>query len=137
MMIERSCVIEHHYEKEVLAVPASVGVLRDLAERRLARWGAAREFIEDATLVLSELVTNSVDACRGSGLRFAMYAYSGTLVIEVHDSSPERPVQRTAGEHDIRGRGLTIVGALSESWGVRQGENGGKCTWARLTVSTP
>jgi hypothetical protein len=119
MMIERSCLIEHHYEKEVLAVPASVGVLRDLAERQLARWGAAREFIDDASL------------------RFAMYAHSGTLVIEVHDSSPERPVQRAAGEYDVRGRGLAIVGALSESWGVRQGENGGKCTWARLTVSAP
>jgi hypothetical protein len=132
MMIERSCVIEHHYEKEVLAVPASVGLLRDLAERRLVQWGAVREFVDDAMLVLSELVTNSVDACRGSLLVFAMYAHSGTLVIEVHDNSPQMPVQRTAGERDVRGRGLTIVGALSESWGVRQSPNGVKCIWARL-----
>jgi anti-sigma regulatory factor (Ser/Thr protein kinase) len=131
-MIERTCRIEHHYKRDVLAVPASVGLLRDLAERQLSLWGAVQGLIDDATLVLSELATNSVAACPGSVLGFAMYVSGGALVIEVHDTSLEQPLRRRAGDYDVSGRGLDIVTFVAETWGVRRSPQGGKCIWARL-----
>lgn len=73
----------------------------------------------DAELVCTELVTNAVEHARGP--RSVGLAVSDTEVrVTVTDGSPDRrPVpgrSRFAGE--FRGRGLTLVDALSE-WSVR------------------
>lgn len=73
----------------------------------------------DAELVCTELVTNAVEHARGP--RSVELAVSEDRVrVAVTDGSPERdPVpgrSRFEGEH--RGRGLTLVAALSE-WTVR------------------
>lgn len=120
------------FRREVLAVPSSVGLLRDLAEVHLRKWGADESFIDDVILVVSELATNSVTHCRGRLMGFEMYASNGGLVVEAWDPSSEPPVPREATGEDLGGRGLAIVDYLAESWGTRWPPRGGKCVWARL-----
>jgi len=99
---------------------------------------------DPAALLLSELVTNAVEAsprCTGRdhgklpmiGLGIRLTAPS--LVLEVWDSSPLRPVPRDvdiAGDH---GRGLALIDALADSWG-HQAADGGKVVWCELAIPT-
>src|SRR5690606_36953115 len=61
---------------------------------------------------------------------------TGALVVEVADRHPSRAPRDDAAEapaHDIPeyGRGLRLVAALAESWGVTY-RAGSKTVWARL-----
>lgn len=54
----------------------------------------------------------------------------GGLRIEVHDASAQRP-RRRAGELDAGdGRGLLIVDAPADAWGVSDRVGVGKLVWA-------
>lgn len=53
------------------------------------------------------------------------------LRVEVHDRASQRPQPRTPGEDASSGRGLLLVQALADDWGVQpRGE--GKVTWFEL-----
>ncbi|WP_300011721.1 hypothetical protein [Pseudonocardia sp.] len=75
--------------------------------------------------VASELVTNVVEHAGGDGLLLLTRGHS-LLHLSVRDGSSLQPV---AGA----GFGLTIVGALSSSWGVRAVPDG-KVVWATLRI---
>ncbi len=103
----------------------------------------ARNFIEDAELVLSELVTNAVNATGSSSpqprrtesliaVRLAVIADS--LVIEVRDRDVSPPTPRQAEPGDETGRGLVIVAALCRRWGYFFPEEGGKAVWGELAI---
>ncbi len=76
----------------------------------------------DATLCLSELVTNAVQhPGTGEELELALKLHDSALRVEVHD--PGRgfdPGDPTKG--DERGWGLFIVDQLSSRWGVERGD---------------
>lgn len=84
--------------------------------------------VGDATLVLHELVANGVDHAHTPMLVTARVR-DGAVRLRVRDGSVvcgrEQPYDPTA----TRGRGLQIVGRLSQRWGVRR-HRGGKTTWA-------
>ncbi len=134
-MPERPRVGGCELRREVLAAPATVGLLRDLAGVHLVKWGASAELVDDVRLVVSELVTNSVAVCRGEVIVFEMYALAGAVMVEVRDPVEEGPVRRAAGPGDEGGRGLLIVGALAEAWGTRRPPGGGKIVWARVAAT--
>ena len=119
------------FKRSLLAVPSSVGLARDLTEVQLRKWDLA-EAMADATLVVSELLTNAVAANRGKLVEFEMYLLPGALMIEVWDPSFEPPKPRTAGVDETSGRGLTIVEYITEAWGTRWPQRGGKTVWARI-----
>ncbi|MFF5261183.1 ATP-binding protein [Actinomadura viridis] len=127
-------ITEESYKRDVPALPVCVGLLRECVESRLLGWGVRREAVDDALLVISELVTNGVAACPDTVLGFEMYVSGFALVIEITDTSPDPLVRRTAGDYDVSGRGLDIVDALAESWGMRRLPQRGKCVWARLAL---
>ncbi len=93
---------------------------------------------DDAMLVASELVTNAVvHAGTEVRLTYRLEPETGALVIEVadhhpsrapRDGEPEPPSARDAPEY---GRGLRLVAALCESWGITY-RPGSKTVWARL-----
>lgn len=69
--------------------------------------------------LISELVTNSVEHAVTSGVRVLMVHAAGTLRLDVTDDDVvSLPVMANADVDDIRGRGLAIVDALSDRWGV-------------------
>lgn len=69
--------------------------------------------------LVSELVTNSVEHADTSDVRVLLVHATGTLRLNVSDDDVvSLPVMAQAGVDDISGRGLAIVEALSERWGV-------------------
>jgi serine phosphatase RsbU (regulator of sigma subunit) len=90
-------------------------------------------------VVVSELVTNAVvHAGTDVGLdcRLEPAGNTAALVVEVSDQHPSRTPREGTGETSYDtpeyGRGLRLVAALAESWGVSY-RRSGKTVWARLT----
>ncbi len=94
----------------------------------LAAWGFADEdHIYDVQLVATELVSNAVR--HGADLvHLELIANGDHLVVAVRDGSEVLP-DRDAGPYDESGRGLLIIEALTERWGVED-VDGGKRVWA-------
>lgn len=128
------------------AVPTAVKCARVFARQRLSRWGLNR-LIVDAELVLSELVTNAVNATgttnpapRWSELHnlalitVRLVITQDSLVIEVWDRDPSPPVPRQPEQADEGGRGLLVVAALCHRWNYFFPESGGKAVWGELVI---
>lgn len=111
----------------------NVAVARDLTLITLADWGLTRR-TDDVLLCVSELVTNAllhgVPPGRHSRL---LLRYDGRVLgIEVHDSGPGVPRVVDDGDTGAEGgRGLLLVAALSDKWGVRERELG-KAVWCEF-----
>lgn len=83
--------------------------------------------VDDALLLTSELVTNSV-LHGGPPLVVAVDCDGERLLVRVRDGSPDVPSVREAAQGDESGRGLALVAALSEEWGVEPDPDG-KYVW--------
>jgi hypothetical protein len=116
-----------------------------IARKRLAailREWALEEFTDDATLIASELITNSVaetgkvEWARRPSVGLRLHAGPSVLAMEVWDAVLGAPVRRVATADDESGRGLAIVAGLCASCGFYYpGKRGGKVTWA--IIGTP
>ncbi|QHY97731.1 Histidine kinase-, DNA gyrase B-, and HSP90-like ATPase [Streptomyces sp. S4.7] len=116
--------------------PRCVGLARWELRKALAGWGLA-PLEEAAVLVLSELLTNAGRHARVSPGREIETWYlrlSDTLLIEVHDTSSDWPEIREPDLESPGGRGLTLVAALADSWGVKDRNGPGKAVWAELSL---
>ncbi|MFC5181977.1 ATP-binding protein [Actinomadura harenae] len=114
------------------AVPSAVGIARKSTEHVLGARGFPPPLVEDAGLVVCELVTNAVRAAGGTTLRLTVAVDApGSVTLEVRDSSPAVPDRRSPGPDDPGGRGLVIVAALAARYGVRR-EADGKTVFAVL-----
>jgi anti-sigma regulatory factor (Ser/Thr protein kinase) len=85
------------------------------------------EVLEDAVLLVSELVTNSVKH-GGPPVVVAVDCDGETLQVRVRDGSPAMPTPRDAMQTDEGGRGLALVKTISADWGVDP-EPDGKHVW--------
>ncbi|WP_433890616.1 ATP-binding protein [Streptomyces sp. CA-111067] len=118
-------------------VAASVPAARHDLRAVLADWGVA-ELCDDAELVLSELLTNAVNA--GGHEREIETRYErGTVGVrlEIADGSPADPDMRNAALDAESGRGLALVHAVTGGrWGFADDPvTGGKRVWARVVGS--
>ncbi len=91
----------------------------------------------DATLVLSELVTNSLRHARfapGECIVIEVTVGDDRVRVEVADPGPGvAPGRRGPREpHETGGRGLHLVQELSAAWGTAQ--NGYASVWAEIPV---
>jgi anti-sigma regulatory factor (Ser/Thr protein kinase) len=73
--------------------------------------------VEDAVLLVSELVTNSV-LHGGPPVVVAVECDGDALQVRVRDGSSNLPERRHALDGDEGGRGLELVANLSAAWGV-------------------
>ncbi|MFJ8828326.1 ATP-binding protein [Streptomyces sp. NPDC102467] len=120
------------------ARPQSVRHAREFTARTLDVWGL-RTRTEDIRLCVSELATNAVvhGTTPGHGFLVRLDSDDGVVRLEVHDSSRQQPVVREPATTDLSGRGLTLVAALSDDWGVEDRPATGKIVWSCFkTVST-
>jgi anti-sigma regulatory factor (Ser/Thr protein kinase) len=94
------------------------------ARQALAAWygdSLRGEELDAGKLLVSELVTNAV--AHGVGrIRLAGDLDDDRLRVEVGDEgSGLEQAPRGTGFRELRGHGLTIVGALASRWGIREG----------------
>lgn len=85
-------------------------------------------------LIVCELMTNVVlhnDWDLQPFVVIALVRIGPMLRIEIFDSDPSMGPRRRAGMDSEHGRGLDLVEALSERWGIA-GTRWGKCVWAEL-----
>lgn len=108
---------------------ASAREARDWLTALLEGWGneGARR---DATLLLSEVVTNAVRHARGGTIMVAVTLSQSRLLAQVHDDSSKPPVRRAAGE--TGGWGLGLLDELSAQWGVDRHADDGKTVWFEI-----
>jgi anti-sigma regulatory factor (Ser/Thr protein kinase) len=85
---------------------------------------------ERAELIVSELATNAVRHAQ-SGFSIAVKEADGTVRVEVTDTGSGQPKTRLPEPLEPSGRGLLIVGAMSDDWGVTECQVG-KTVWFSL-----
>lgn len=78
-------------------------------------------------LLTSELVTNAVVHAR-SDVEVTVSLGARAVRVEVADDGPGRPAVRRAGPDSPSGRGLTLVDAVADRWGVDHAAPG-KSIW--------
>ncbi|MCX5199129.1 ATP-binding protein [Streptomyces sp. NBC_00249] len=102
-------------ERLYLRAPQTIAAARQFTRDTLHAWGADDRDGE-MLLCVSELATNALryGVPRGRGYLLRLLYFDGTVRIEVHDSGPG--LSRMAGRP--LGRGLTLVEAVSDAWGV-------------------
>ncbi|HST49257.1 ATP-binding protein [Jatrophihabitans sp.] len=122
--------------------PSSAALARRSVLVAFGAAGVAGEPAHDAALIVSELVGNAV--------RHAAPLPSGQLAVRwvvdrdgysvsVTDGGSSTPATgrriaaRSAGAQDPSGRGLRIVAALADTWGVAA-EDGATTVWARTRM---
>ena len=124
-----------------IAIPpsaASIASVRRALATDLKGVGGS-EGVADATLVLSELVSNAVrhaEPVAGEGLVVNWQIESDGLMvlIAVTDASvDDEPRAQPANTASESGRGLAIVDLLASAWGVRRTQNH-KTVWARVPL---
>jgi anti-sigma regulatory factor (Ser/Thr protein kinase) len=104
---------------------------RQFLDEALQRWGGDQTPVDDARLLLTELVTNAVVHAR-SPLAVSISRQQSTLRLAVRDQSTAQPTVRDeTSSAPWGGWGLPIVAALSSDWGVET-TSGGKTVWAEL-----
>jgi anti-sigma regulatory factor (Ser/Thr protein kinase) len=106
---------------------------RRFAEHTLQGWGHDGSVIDDARLLISELVTNAVIHTRGP-FSVSICSRPPKLRVAVHDCSTELPTADWRPPNPpTGGRGLRIVAALADDWGVASTPPG-KTVWAVLSA---
>ncbi|AIA05710.1 magnesium or manganese-dependent protein phosphatase [Streptomyces noursei] len=110
--------------------PRSVARARELARDQLTDWGL-QALVDTTELLVSELVTNALR--HGHGEIRLRLLLDRTLVCEVWDADLAQPRRRRARDTDEGGRGLQLVGLLSERWGSRRTPRG-KTVWYELAL---
>jgi anti-sigma regulatory factor (Ser/Thr protein kinase) len=129
-----------HSFLELGALDGAVPSARLHARHMLREWGLAA-LGDGAELVVSELVTNGVQASRAmthAAIGLWLASDRAQVVICVWDASPQPPVRMDPAEDAEHGRGLLLVEAVSRQWGwlpaqpgvPRAGSHHGKITWA-------
>ena len=125
------------------ALATAPAMARAQARDVLVAWGMS-DMVDIAELVLSELVTNVVQAATdGDGnpvyfggrlaeYQLGLFSDRFELLIQVFDHLPGMPVPKQADASDVHGRGLAIVDALTNGqWGSFP-HPGGKVVWAKV-----
>ncbi|MFJ9682927.1 ATP-binding protein [Streptomyces sp. NPDC101194] len=128
---------ETFHRRERRAVP----LVRQFVREALVDW-ACESRADDVLLCVSELVTNAllhgVPPGRGFRVRLSLEPGDGVLRVEVHDSGDGEvcPVAADPAPDAEGGRGLLLVAALADKWGVGE-RDPGKVVWCEFAVRGP
>jgi GAF domain-containing protein/anti-sigma regulatory factor (Ser/Thr protein kinase) len=132
----------------------SVSEARAELTRVASGWGCPGDVVDDARVVLSELMSNGVLHARTELRVVVAHHPDGGLRLEVHDASAvpvqpplesvtpratllDNPMAGALVGDDLSpptatGRGLAMVSALADSWGWFPEAGGGKTVWAEV-----
>lgn len=108
----------------------AVAEARHFALRTLAAWGVDEDTVGNATLCLSELVTNAI-MHTDAGCELRLMLDRGVLTSTVRDGGSTVVVDPRHVKEDplaVHGRGLQVVDSLSTRWGSEL-DAGGMTVW--------
>ncbi|MDQ1392365.1 MAG: hypothetical protein QOF30_1342 [Acidimicrobiaceae bacterium] len=116
--------------------PATLESARDAREfvrTGLQEAGVHQPVLSDRlSLIASELVTNAI-VHAGSDIEVRIVVDLRDVVLEVIDEAAGRPRPIGPSTSETSGRGLILVAALADAWGVAELEGGvGKMVWTRV-----
>ena len=113
---------------------ASVPSARRFVESVLLSWGLD-DLGWNAAIITSELTSNSALHAGGEAFTVRVRQHDDGVRVEVTDTSPRIPQQRSHSQTSTTGRGLRIIGDLSHEWGVEATADG-KTVWVELRPDT-
>ncbi|MEJ2870740.1 ATP-binding protein [Actinomycetospora sp. OC33-EN08] len=116
--------------------PHAPGLARARVRATCAHWGIEDRIREAAEIVVTELVTNSVEHATSASV-VAMERRESTLRMTVRDYGvghriPDAGTWVAPPTSSPRGRGLAMVAAVSREWGIRRHPDG-TTIWAEMT----
>ncbi|MEU6810254.1 ATP-binding protein [Streptomyces sp. NPDC046831] len=115
--------------------PRGARLGRLLATEQLRTWGLPTD---PAAHVVAELAANAATHGRvqGRDFRLTLYVVGRTLRIEVTDTRGDRlPCAGRPADDAESGRGLVLVDALADRWGVIPAPCPRKTVWAELDLA--
>jgi anti-sigma regulatory factor (Ser/Thr protein kinase) len=134
----------HHFTVILSPTPRGARLARLLTVAQLRSWGMPSGVTEAAQHVVAELAANASThgRLRGRDFLLALFTTAGdrALRIEVTDTRGDRLpnlAPRPPAADEESGRGLLLVEALSDRWGVVTGPVPRKTVWAELDLAPP
>ncbi|MFJ2236539.1 ATP-binding protein [Streptomyces sp. NPDC087859] len=130
-----------HCTVELQALPSRIGQVRRIVSAQLRYWHLD-PLIDRAALGVTELLTNVHRHAQPDKMcTVEIELVLDRLMVSVHDHDPRLPVVEDMPDDLLeaetlatRGRGLAMVAAFSESWGVRPDGEAGKVVWFALSA---
>lgn len=123
------------YAMRLTAGEHSARHVRRIVRSFLREWEMA-ELSDDVELGVTELLANVVRHVPGRRCALLLLRRPGGVRVEVADGSAELPCVRVGSAPDAEsGRGLVLVDAVSEKWGVQLRPCGGKSVWFECAVA--
>ncbi|WP_324783446.1 ATP-binding protein [Streptomyces sp. H51] len=128
-----------HFHVRLSPTPRGARLARLLGVEQLRSWGLP---LDPARQIIAELAVNAATHGRvpGRDFRLTLHVVAGTLRIEVTDTRGDEPPRRRPASADPgaeSGRGLVLVEALADRWGVSDGRFPRKTVWAEVRLSAP
>ncbi|WP_406115093.1 ATP-binding protein [Streptomyces sp. NBC_01014] len=122
------------WELPFLAEPEAVAGLRNVMRLHLGLWGLSEQ-IDVAQLCVSELTANVIKHVgTGTPTTLAVSMNGTHLRIEVHDPDTRAlPTLVAADANSEAGRGMALVDAMTDRWGVQLRADR-KVTWCELAT---
>lgn len=122
---------------ELPHVSNSVAIARERVCAELAERGASERVMEDAALVVSELVGNALRHARplpSGHVRVSWETHGDYVEVAVSDGgSTTTPTRGTLAISNAGGRGLGIVDHVADAWGVHRGDDV-STVWAMVSA---
>ncbi|MFG3493155.1 ATP-binding protein [Streptomyces sp. NPDC047972] len=129
--------LNRHFSVLLSPTPRGARLARLLAVEWMRDQEVPYGVTDPATQVIAELAANAATHGRvvGRSFRLALLSRPGVLRVEVTDTRGEKPPRaRPVGVEGESGRGLLLVEALADRWGVERGPVPRKTVWAELDL---
>ena len=125
----------HRSTAEFAPSSSSPAAARRFVQSSMREWHH-EDRAESTVLIVSELVTNSIEYSSSAAVSVDLACAGGNVYIAVSDSAANNlPVLRRPGQGTHAGRGLRIVSASSTWWGVTAASSA-KTVWAEIAART-
>lgn len=129
----------HLLRTTVPAHPSRASGVRAMVAEHLTHLGLSPERLDNAVLATDELFANALrhgSPHPGGTITVSVECAERQLRVTVADRSCALPRRRTADEAEESGRGLAIVAALADDWGIAPPDPGttGKQVWFTLVL---
>jgi anti-sigma regulatory factor (Ser/Thr protein kinase) len=115
--------------REFAPRPGSAAEVRSFLRGRL---GPDDPRTANAVWLASEIATNAILHARSS-FRVTVELGGDVMRVAISDDNPTLPVLSTSDSSATSGRGLSIIEAVADRWGVESTPDTGKTVWFELT----